>query len=108
MPLTKELKTSGEFLEDGQLQIQSYTVIYEDGIEISRTQATRGTVDVGDDVSHQPQVVQDIAAALHTADRKAARVAVRKAARVAARTLQRQAEEARAAREAQAAAAPTT
>ena len=79
MAITKETRTSGEFLEDGQIQVKTRTVILEDGVEISSANH-RHVVDVGDDVSGEDQSIQDIAAGLHTPARVSARAAVKAAA----------------------------
>ena len=81
MALTEEVRTSGEFLEDGQIQVKTRTVILRDGVEISSTNH-RHVVDVGDDVSGEDQSIQDIAAGLHTPARISARAAARAAANV--------------------------
>lgn len=78
MALTKEVKTSGEFREDGQIQVRTRTVILEDGVEISSSNH-RHVVDVGDDVSGEDQMIQDIASGLHTPARRSARAAVKAA-----------------------------
>lgn len=79
MAITKEIKTTCEVLEDGQIQVKNRTVIYEDGIEISSTNH-RHVVDVGDNVDNEPQLVQDVAALIHTPARLAARTAIKLAA----------------------------
>jgi hypothetical protein len=80
MAITKERRTSSEILEDGQIQVKTRTVILEDGVEISSANH-RHVVDVGDDVSGEDQLIQDIAGGLHTPARVAARRAVILAAR---------------------------
>ena len=68
MAITKELITSCEVLEDGQIQVKNRTVIYEDGKEISSTNH-RHVVDVGENVDNEPQLVQEVAALVHTPER---------------------------------------
>jgi hypothetical protein len=76
MALTKEVKYSGEFLEDGQIQVKARTIILEDGVEINSTFHSY-IVDVGDDVSNEDVMIQDIASGLHTQARIDARAAVK-------------------------------
>ena len=78
MAITKEIRTSGEFLEDGQIQVKTRTVILEDGVEISSSNH-RHVVDVGDDVSGEAQMIKDVALGLHTEERINARAVVRNA-----------------------------
>ena len=78
MAITKEIRTSGEFLEDGQIQVKTRTVIIEDGVEISSANH-RHVVDVGDDVSGEDSMIQGIADSLHTPARISARAAVKAA-----------------------------
>tara|TARA_R110000744_G_scaffold310926_5_gene418528 strand:+ start:552 stop:806 length:255 start_codon:yes stop_codon:yes gene_type:complete len=80
MAITKETRTSGECLEDGQIQVKTRTVILEDGAEISSSNH-RHVVDVGDDVSGEAQMIQDIAGSVHTPARANARAAVKAAQR---------------------------
>tara|TARA_R110000744_G_scaffold28156_1_gene68158 strand:- start:794 stop:1045 length:252 start_codon:yes stop_codon:yes gene_type:complete len=80
MAITKETRTSGEILEDGQIQVKTRTVILEDGVEISSANH-RHVIDVGDDVSGEDRMIQDIASSIHTPARRAARRAVILAAR---------------------------
>ena len=79
MAITKKTVTTGNALEDGQIEVKAEVVILEDGIEISRSKPHRHLVDVGDDVSGEDQVIQDMASGLHTPARVAAR-AITKAA----------------------------
>ena len=76
--ITKETRTSGEFLEDGQIQVKTRTVILEDGVEISSSNH-RHVVDVGDDVSSEDRMIRDIAGSIHTPARVTARSAVKRA-----------------------------
>ena len=78
MPLTKEVTYAGEWLEDGQIQVKQITRAFEDGVFLGKTYH-RHVVDVGDDVSQEPQIVQDIAQGLHTQARIAARNIVKAA-----------------------------
>jgi hypothetical protein len=52
-------------LEAGQIQIREDTVVYEDGMEISRTYR-RTLVNPEDDLASQSKLVQDIAALVWT------------------------------------------
>lgn len=80
MALTKETVTDLiEVLEDGRMQVRTATRVLEDGVVLSQS-FHRHVVDVGDDVSGESQLVQDVAQNMHTSDRKAARDA-EKAAR---------------------------
>lgn len=72
MALTKETETQTTVLSDGQLEVRIATIVMEDNKEISRTYH-RKVIDVGDDVSTEPEIVRDIAMGVHTAERKAAR-----------------------------------
>ena len=81
MALTKEISHDCQACEDGQLQVREITRIMEDGVEISKTYH-RHIVDVGDDVSGQPQFVQDLASNFHTPARISARAAVKNAQNV--------------------------
>ncbi len=74
--ITKEITHAGEWLEDGQIQVKTITRIMEDGVEISKS-FHRHVVDVGDDVSGESQMVQDVANSLHTPERLAARTVVK-------------------------------
>lgn len=76
MALTKETEIEVYVLVDGQLQVRESTIVLEDGIELSRTYH-RHVVDIGDDVTGEAQIVQDIAGAIHTSARIAARIAFR-------------------------------
>ena len=78
MPITKRTQHTVTVLSDGQLQVREETIIEEDGVELTRTYH-RSVVDVGDDVSTAPAIVQELAAAVHTPERKAARSAARDA-----------------------------
>ena len=72
MALIKQITFDGQFLEDGQIQVREITRIMEDGVELSKAYH-RHVVDLGDDVTNEPQIVKDIAANLHTPARIAAR-----------------------------------
>ena len=72
--ITKQITYKGGFLEDGQIQVCEVACIMEDGVEISKSYH-RHVVDVGDDVSGEPEIVQQVASAIHTPARKAARQA---------------------------------
>ena len=56
-----------EVLEMGQVQVRTATIVEEDGVELSRS-FHRGVFAPGDDVSGEPQRVQDIATATWTAE----------------------------------------
>ena len=68
----------GSFLEDGQIQVRQITRFMENGVELSKSYH-RHVVDVGDDVTNEPQIIKDVASQLHTTARKTARDAVKKA-----------------------------
>ena len=70
--LTKKITHKGEFLEDGQIQVCQVIRIMEDGVEISKSYH-RHVVDVGVDVTNEPEIVKQIAQAIHTPERIAAR-----------------------------------
>ena len=68
MALTKTTKTDRiEVLARGQLQIRTATTIDEDGVDLSESYH-RHVLVPGDDTSAESQRVQDIAAAVWTAD----------------------------------------
>lgn len=67
MAITKRLEYKEEILPNQVIQIRTTTVVEEDGAELARKHH-RHTVVPGDDVSNEIQEVQDIAAALWTAD----------------------------------------
>ena len=67
MPITKRLEYKEEILPNQTIQIRTTTVLEEDGVELARNHH-RHVVHPGDDVSGEVQEVQDIAAALWTAD----------------------------------------
>jgi len=85
MAITKQITHDGQFLEDGQIQVREITRLMEDGVELSKTYH-RHVVDVGDDLTNEPQIVKDVAQNLHTPARKTARQAFR-AAQLAANPL---------------------
>ena len=66
MALTeKTVIGSRDVLEDGQIQVRQDTVIFKDGVEISRSYH-RHVVAPGDDISRQDASVQVVAKAVHT------------------------------------------
>jgi len=67
MAITKRLEYKEEILPSKVIQIRTTTVIEENGAELARTHK-RHVVVPGQDVSGEIQEVQDIAAALWTAD----------------------------------------
>ena len=67
MAITKRLEYKEEILPDQVIQVRTTTVVEEDGVELARNHH-RHVVHPGDDVSGEVQEVQDIAAALWTAD----------------------------------------
>ena len=67
MAITKRLEYKEEILPNQVIQIRTTTVVEEDGVELARSHH-RHVVHPGDDVSGEAQEVQDIAAALWTAD----------------------------------------
>lgn len=52
-------------MEDKTLQVREDTVVYEDGVEISRTYM-RYVTSPGDDISGKPQIIKDVAGLLWT------------------------------------------
>ena len=67
MAITKRLEYKEEILPNQVIQIRTTTVVEEDGVELARSHH-RHVVAPGDDVTGEAQEVQDIAAALWTAD----------------------------------------
>ena len=67
MASTKRLEYREEILPNQVIQVRTTTVLEEDGVELARNHH-RHVVCPGDDVSGEVQEVQDIAAALWTAD----------------------------------------
>ena len=67
MAITKRTELKEEILPNQTIQIRTTTVIEEDGVELARSHH-RHAVHPGQDVSGEAQEVQDIAAALWTAD----------------------------------------
>ena len=67
MAITKRLEYKEEILANQVIQIRTTTVLEEDGVELARNHH-RHVVAPGDDVSGEVQEVQDIAAALWTAE----------------------------------------
>jgi len=77
MAITKEISYAGDFTEDGQINVTEIVRVMDNGIEIARKYNSHSIIDVGDDVTNEPQIVKDIASGLHTPARKAARDAVK-------------------------------
>jgi hypothetical protein len=75
MALTDREERQVTVLVDGRLQVRVDTIIERDGEEISRT-FHRKVIDVGGDVTDQPQLIKDIAGVVHTEERIAARAAL--------------------------------
>ena len=67
MAITKRIELKEEILPSKVIQIRTTTVVEEDGVELARNHH-RHVVHPGDDVTGEAQEVQDIAAALWTAD----------------------------------------
>ena len=67
MAITKRTELKEEILPSQTIQIRTTTVVEEDGVELARNHH-RHVVHPGDDVSNEPQEVQDIANALWTAE----------------------------------------
>ena len=67
MAITKRTELKEEILPNQTIQIRTTTVVEEDGVELARNHH-RHVVHPGDDVSNEPQEVQDIANALWTAE----------------------------------------
>ena len=67
MAITKRLEYKEEIMPNQVIQIRTTTVVEEDGVELARSHH-RHVVHPGDDVSGEVQEVQDIAAALWTAE----------------------------------------
>ena len=67
MAITKRLEYKEEILPNQVIQVRTTTVVEEDGVELARNHH-RHVVVPGDDVSGEVQEVQDIAAALWTAE----------------------------------------
>ena len=67
MAITKRTELKKEILPNQVIHIRTTTVVEEDGVELARNHH-RHVVCPGDDVSGEVQEVQDIAAALWTAD----------------------------------------
>ena len=67
MAITKRIELKEEILPNQVIQVRTTTVVEEDGVELARKHH-RHVVHPGDDVSGEPQEVQDIAAALWTAE----------------------------------------
>ena len=67
MAITKRFEYKEEILPNQVIQIRTTTVVEEDGVELARNHH-RHVVAPGDDVTGEVQEVQDIAAALWTAD----------------------------------------
>lgn len=67
MAITKRTEIKEEILPNQVIQIRTTTVVEEDGVELGRSHH-RNVVHPGEDISGEAQEVQDIAAALWTAD----------------------------------------
>ena len=67
MAITKRTELKEEILPNQVIQIRTTTVVEEDGVELARNHH-RHVVVPGQDVTGEVQEVQDIAAALWTAD----------------------------------------
>ena len=67
MAITKRLEYKEEILPNQIIQVRTTTVVEEDGVELARNHH-RHVVHPGDDVTSEPQEVQDIAAALWTTE----------------------------------------
>ena len=67
MAITKRTELKEEILPNQVIQIRTTTVVEEDGVELGRSHP-RHVVVPGDDVTGEAQEVQDIAAALWTAE----------------------------------------
>ena len=67
MAITKRTELKEEILPSQVIQIRTTTVVEEDGVELGRSHH-RHIVVPGQDVTGEAQEVQDIAAALWTAD----------------------------------------
>ena len=67
MAITKRTELKEEILPNQVIQIRTTTVVEEDGVELARNHH-RHVVVPGQDVSGEVQEVQDIAAALWTAE----------------------------------------
>ena len=67
MAITKRIELKEEILPNQVIQIRTTTVVEENGVELARSHH-RHVVVPGDDVTGEAQEVQDIAAALWTAD----------------------------------------
>ena len=67
MAITKRIELKEEILHNKVIQIRTTTVVEEDGVELARSHH-RHVVVPGQDVTGEAQEVQDIAAALWTAD----------------------------------------
>ena len=67
MAITKRTELKQEILPNKVIQIRTTTVVEEDGVELARNHH-RHVVHPGDDVTGEAQDVQDIAAAIWTAE----------------------------------------
>lgn len=70
--LTEETESQCWVKPDGVIEVLTKTWILRDGERISSTNH-RHVVDVGDDVSGEDQLIQDVAQNMHTPERKAKR-----------------------------------
>ena len=77
MALTKQIAVDRiTVLADGRMRVREVTYILENGQKIAQTRHPK-VIDVGDDVSGEPQLVRDVAKNMHTPARKAARDAAK-------------------------------
>lgn len=64
-----------EILEDGTIQTRESTVIFEDGVEISRKHTNRKVIDPDMDITKEEKQIQDIANIVRTPEKVAAFIA---------------------------------
>ena len=74
--LTEETEAQCWVKPDGQIEVLTKTWILRDGERISSTNH-RHVLDVGDDVSNEDPLIQDVAQNMHTTARINTRAAVR-------------------------------
>lgn len=77
MALEKRVTHDCSVLEDGQIQVREIARIFEDGVFTGHKTYHRHVVDVGDDVSGEPQIIQDVVQNLHTPARVSSRASER-------------------------------
>ena len=78
----REVVKIDNILDDGRASIRKgiqVVRVNDDGSEeiISEGNYSRHVLDVGDDITNEPQIVKDFAAGVHTPERKAARDAIK-------------------------------